>query len=221
MLPVILGGAALLGYYAYQKKKQSHPAVAASDVANTMTGAPPPPKPGQEYAGPQLPANNSLGAISYHPTVIVPGFNTPLKYVAVPPAPSGTAYPPASTVTDPAGMVARINSWQAATPTPSAMYYYPADPAVNPDKHADIWSIVAARLGGTPKARLLDPKGTASTIPLSAVHVDDLGKLNGIVSFKDWDIALQNRKPIMLPLGGYNDIAGPVPFAMGTIGPKR
>ncbi len=45
----------------------------------------------------------------------------------------------------------------------------------------------------------------------------DLGKLNGFVTLSDIDRWVKAKKPLMLPMGGWNDVAGPVPHAMGTI----
>ncbi len=208
LIPIALGAAALYGLYRYEQSKNT--------VTGAAAAAPPPPPAGTPPAA-TVPATNSMGSISYHPAVIVPGFNTPLAHVAVPPAPSGTTYPAATTVTDPnktgmSGPAGRVAGWQAATPTPSSVYYYP-DPGDSP-------YMVPSRLGGTSKARLTLGKAYITAHPediLKTLPLTDLGKLNGIVSDADFVAWFKAGKPLMLPLGGYSDVSGPVPLAMGTI----
>jgi len=192
MIIPVIAVAGLVGLYYYKKKH---------DVAAQVAAAPTPTT-GNGYAG------TTEGGISYTPTSTVPGFGTPIRHIVATPPAAPIAYAPASTVTDPNNMHSTVAAYQAAQPAPSNVYYYPAD--------GDLWPILLARLGGTPKARIVDAKNNAST-PLSVVSMADIGKLNGFVSAKDFDNWLKAKKPLHLPLGGWNDVSGPVQFAMGSI----
>ncbi len=196
-----LGGATVIATFLYMKKKKGHAelsAVAAATTAALPSGT-------KETVA----ANNSTGSINYSPVSQIAGFNVPIKTIAVPKAaPGSVTYPPATTVTDPRNMSGTVASFQNAAPIPSNFYYYPAA--------GDMWGILAARLGGTPLVRMVDPKNNSS-IPLAMLPLADVGKLNGFVSLKDVDVWLKAMKPIRLPVGGWNDVSGPTPGAMGSI----
>lgn len=195
-----LGGVTVFGGYLFLKKK-SHPALAAATTATAAL-----PSAGTKETST---ANNSTGSINYTAVSNLAGFNVPVRQVVVPRAAPGTVtYPPATTVTDPKNMSGTVINYQNAAPIPSNFYYYPAD--------GDLWGIVSARLGGTPAIRITDPKNN-SQIPLTSVPSADVGKLNGIVSYKDFDLWMKAKKPLRLPVGGWNDVAGKVPGATGDI----
>lgn len=201
MLIPAIAVAALYGLYRWDQKRKTSVDAQASAARPAAT-------PSAENAGTASGANNTYGSITHTPPTILPGFNVPIQHVAVPKADPGTTYPPATTVTDPKNMQGTVIAYQAARPVDSGTSYYPAA--------GDLWGIISARLGGTPKARIVDPKNN-STTPLKILSMADVGKLNGIVSLRDFDNWLKAGKPLKLPLGGWNDVSGPVPNAMGSI----
>jgi hypothetical protein len=200
MLVPVLGALGLYGLYSWYKTRN---VAAVATHVNAVPNAP-----ADALAGNTVAASNPSGSISYTAPVNVPGFNVPIQHVVVQQAPPGTSYPPATTQTDPSKMAGTVIAYQAATPVDSGKMYYPAS--------GDLWPIVQARLGGTPKARIMDPKNNKS-IPLSILSGADVGKLNGILSLADFDAWLKAGKPLKLPAGGWNDVSGPVQNAMGSI----
>lgn len=196
----VLGGVSVLGGLVFLKKKKGHAAYEAASKA----------LPAGSGAAETVSANNSTGSVNYSPTTTLAGFNVPLK-VIVPPraAPGAVSYPPATTQVNPASVPGTVAAFQAAAPIPSNFYYKPAA--------GDVWAIVAMRLGGTSKARLIDPNNNKQ-LPIVSIDNAAIGKLNGIVAYGDFVSWIQAGKPLRLPVGGWNDVAGPVPNAMGTIG---
>jgi len=203
LIPIALGAVALYGAYSWDKKRK------ATALAGALA-TPPAAAPGgaAATAATTSPANNPYGSISHTAPVVLPGFNDTVQHVVVAQASDDTTYPPATTQTDPANMKATVIAYQAAKPVDSGMMYYPAS--------GDLWPIISGRLGGTTKARLTDPANNKS-LPLKLLSMSDVGKLNGIVSTSDFTTWLKAGKPLKLPLGGWNDVSGPIPNAMGSI----
>jgi len=202
LIPIALGAAALYGLYRFEKNRGT----VADQVAASLSATP-------GAAATSSAAMNPSGSIEHTAPVNVPGFNTAIQYVK-PPQGQGINYPPATTQTDPnsfTGKSAVIN-YQAAQPIPSGMSYYPAP--------GDVSLVVSARLGGTSAARLTSGPAYAKANPqdvLKTLPLAQLGKLNGFVSLPDFANWVKAGKPLALPQGGFNDVSGPVPNAMGTI----
>jgi hypothetical protein len=196
----VLGGATVVGGLLFVKKKRGHAVFEAAASAALPAGK----------TVETMSANNSTGSINYSPTTNLAGFNVPVKQIVPPKAAPGTVnYPPATTQTDPRVMSGTVSLFQAAAPIPSNFYYKPAD--------GDLWPIVSMRLGGTAKARLVDYANNKQ-LPIVSSDAAAIGKLNGIVSYSDFGAWIKAGKPLRLPVGGWNDVAGPVTNAMGTIG---
>jgi hypothetical protein len=150
-----------------------------------------------------------------------PAAPPPAGYAASPPAAASYAYPPATTQTNPKDIPADVIRYQAAQPVPSGVYYYPAP--------GDLWPIVSGRLQGA-TATMLTSAAPGDRAALQqflyetdkagkagAVLLANLGKLNGFVSFGDYNAWMKSGKPLHLPAGMYVDHSGPVKGAMGTI----
>lgn len=202
LVPVIVG-IGLVGAYLYDKKRKetANQLAAASTNTNADRG----------YTTPAQPASNAMGSIQYTPPTITPGFNTTAQTVQAPQG-QGIAYPPATTKDDPATHSKYVIAYQAAQPIPSNVSYYPVA--------GDVWPIVVGRLAGTSKARLTAGADYAKAHPedpIKTIPVEQLGKLNGFVTFRDLDQWIKAGKPLKLPEGAYHDVSGPVPSAMGSI----